>query len=210
MKDEEGSSFFNWKDLGVECGICFNSLPERVSFLAGALDSAVTLKKKAVRKKREKVEEDEAEEIKPEDVKNNKSDADKLSAMEKHMNRMKKKLQARTKEEIEKHPDAGAYPDIDGIKFLFNPKSFTQTVENIFNFGFLIKKGEAEIGVRPAGLTGPGQNPGLYVATRKHNEEDDAVPTQAVCSFTMSDWRRLCKAYELEEGDLGHRKGSKL
>jgi hypothetical protein len=198
--------------LGSEAGICFNALPECVTFLAGALDHDVTVKKKAARKPREKAVVDDSEVVKPETVINNKSDADKLSAMEKAMRVIRRKLVARTLEEKDKSPSAGEHPDIDGVQFLVNPKSFTQTVENIFNFSFLIKKGEAEIGVRPRGALNNSlaQKPGLFTAHRTLNDPDAATEcTQAVCSFTMADWRRLCESRNMQEGDLPHRTGTK-
>ena len=129
----ETGRYFDWKLLGVECGICFNALPDRVSFLAGSLDHEVKIKKRAERKKREQVqEEDESQAVNPEKVDNsaNRNDADKLSAMEKNMRTLKKKL-------LKKQVEEGGHKEIDAVKFLFNPKSFTQTVENIFNFSFL-------------------------------------------------------------------------
>jgi hypothetical protein len=107
----------------------------------------------------------------------------------------------------------GHHPDIDGIRFLVNPKSFTQTVENIFNLGFSVKKGEVEIGVRERGLSPEGQlhTGGLYIRYRgavSAEQMQHVQATQAVCAFTMADWRRMCQARGHEECDLGHRKGS--
>jgi len=129
----EGGKFFDWNKLGIECGVCFNALPERVSFLAGSLDVDVEIKKRKASKKRVHQEE-EAEEVNPEKVNNDEQRgdaADKLSAMEKNMKTLKSKLAKKQK----KANDEGT--DIDGVKFLFNPRSFTQTVENFFNFTFL-------------------------------------------------------------------------
>jgi non-structural maintenance of chromosomes element 4 len=214
------SEYFDWKFLGVEAGICFNALPERVTFFAGALDQEVTVKVRAARQPRVKEATSEEAEVKPEAVenKNNKGNADDLSAMEKAMRAIRKKLTARSMEEINTNPGTNElsdqHPDIDGIQFLFNPTSFTQTVENIFNFSFLIKKGEAEIGVRPPLRR---RSPtGAYVAYRTFNpDEQTAECTQAVCVFTMADWRRLCAkqaAASPEQhfvGDLPHRKGTR-
>jgi hypothetical protein len=184
-----------------------------VTFLAGALDSELEARKKAARKPREKVTEEEAEEVKPENVQNSnkQGDADKLSAMEKNYKVLKQKLKERTKELRQQHPNLGQHPDIDGIRFLVNPKSFTQTVENIFNLGFSVKKGEVEIGVRERGLTPEGQlNSGLYIRYRgavAAEQMQHVQATQAVCAFTMADWRRMCQARGHEDCDLGHRKG---
>lgn len=202
---KQGSSrFFDWKTLGRECGICYNAIPDRVSFLAGSLDSLAEMKTKLARKTRQKETIDEAKEEEPEAVQNNKSDADQLSAAEKNLKLMKQVLKTRSRQEAEKQGRKSA--PVDGVSFLFNPNSFTQTVENIFNFSFLIKKGEAEIGVR--------DDIGLYVLPKHRPSDEDfqnsqTSATQAVVSFTMSDWRRLVKAHGLTKGDLPHRTGSK-
>ena len=233
------SQYFDWKFLGIEAGICFNAIPERVTFLAGALDHQVTMKVRAVRQARVKNTINDEVEVKPETVDNttNKGDADKLSAMEKAMRVIRKKLKTRSLEEAEKGASADKNgsdennPDIDMVRFLFNPQSFTQTVENIFNFSFLIKKGEAEIGVRPTKSLGNSNSTtpsGGFVAYRNFegsslnddpNDDMTSTATQAVCRFTMADWRRLCQQQAVaagsgttgsfEQGDLPHRTGTK-
>jgi Nse4 C-terminal len=187
------------------------------------------VKARTVRQARVKSTISDEVEVKPQAVDNstNKGDADKLSAMEKAMRVIRKKLKARSMEEMDIMKQKGEIsdqpPDIDLVQFLFNPKSFTQTVENIFNFSFFIKKGEAEIGVRPPlrRMT----SSGAYVAFRTFNnpQHDDtentnntATATQAICRFTMADWRRLCtkhanqsKDHQFIQGDLPHRTGTK-
>jgi hypothetical protein len=233
------SQYFDWKFLGIEAGICYNAIPERVTFLAGALDHQVPMKTRTVRQARVKNTINDEVEVKPEAVNNttNKGDADKLSAMEKAMRVIRKKLKIRSIEEMEKRSantknDSNEdHPDIDMVQFLFNPQSFTQTVENIFNFSFLIKKGEAEIGVRSKSLGNNAGNGGIpsgaYVAYRTYNasafdhsdpnDTSSSSATQAVCRFTMADWRRLCQqqatsygdTVSFEQGDLPHRTGTK-
>ena len=92
----------------------------------------------------------------------------------------------------------------------FNPNSFTQTVENIFHFSFLVKQGEAgikkrsveeakEYGVEP----GPVMAPMSEDATMK-------PPKQAIVSLNMKDWRDMCEAYNVEESDVPHRVDGKV
>jgi non-structural maintenance of chromosomes element 4 len=200
-----------WKDLGRSCGVCFNAIPDRVSFLAGPLDAELPDKKakrqQAERKKREpssRVAEVELKQVKDQDGDGEDDDddekeggkADRLSACETNRRKMKALL-------IKKYQssDAPDPPKIDAVKFLLNPKSFTQSVENLFNFSFLVKKGEAEIGVNDS--PGLGQTRGLYVMPKANGE--GMASRQAVIGFTMRDWKRLCDAAGLEEGDLPHR-----
>jgi hypothetical protein len=193
---------FQWRALGFSCGVCFNSVPERVGFLAGPLDAELPEKKKADRARAEgrnrnvaKVVEVELKEMKDGEQEEAESKANRLGACEKNLKDMKSILKKKT---IKKGRD-----DIPGAQFLLNPKSFTQTVENIFTFSFLVKKGEAEIGIREnAGL---GETKGLYVAPRSHDAENNVLPKQSVLSFTMRDWMRLCYCLNVTEGDLPHR-----
>ena len=89
LKSSAGSKYFDWKALGRECGVCFNSVPENVSFFAGSLDSQLEHKQRNARKVREKVIVDESQEMEPESVQNNKTtDADQLSGAEKNLKQM--------------------------------------------------------------------------------------------------------------------------
>jgi hypothetical protein len=91
--ESSGSSCFDWRTLGAECGICFNALPERVSFLAGPLDAQLTepTEKKA-RVVWQRAVAEQGEEVKLEQVQagdKQKEDVDQPSALFKQM---KKKL----------------------------------------------------------------------------------------------------------------------
>jgi hypothetical protein len=219
----EGSSCFDWRTLGAECGICFNALPERVSFLAGPLDAQLTepTEKKA-RVVRQRAVAEKGEEVKPESVKEGdkqKKDVDQLSVL---LKQMKKKLKDRCTETYDTNKERAAGDEaaeklvqdtgmeIDGVQYLFNPDSFTQTVENIFHYSFLIKKGEAAIGVRSRrsqALEESSQSEfgvqGLWVKPAPRKEYVESK--QAVVAFTMKDFRAMCQGYDLQKGDLPHR-----
>lgn len=97
--------------------------------------------------------------------------------------------------------------EICATNYLFNPKSFTQTVENIFHYSFLVKKGTAALNIRKTGF-GENGKPGpvvKYVVPKKSHPKNK----QFVLNMTMKDYRDLLKAYEVTEGDLPHRTGSK-
>lgn len=215
----------------MQSGVCFNAVPSCVSFLNGPLTDGRTLEVKQ-RAKRQKPEEDDedVEEERPEDVQGHTTkDADQLSAIEQSMRVLHKTLQKRVNttyaENKRKLSDAydGQIPpklkkklkrhgvEIDAIQYLFNPKSFTQTVENLFHYSFLVKRGNASLRVNDKGFgefLGEDTNGGIFA---KYVNEDTShpLPKQAIISLTMKDWRDLCKAYEVTDGDLPHRTGSK-
>lgn len=215
------SGKFDWNLLGREAGTCFNSVPSGISFLCGPMDLVYEPKERKVRQRR--VVEEDAEEEKAEELTNqNKKDADKLSAVEQHIKTINKTLKKRSVQECqEKLEELSSLPELTdsqkakkeklekrglepicAIKCLFNPKSFTQTVENVFHFSFLVRTGAAKIQV--------GTN------------EDDAGPkimpsrleagvntSQAIVALNMRDWKAMCEAFQVEESDVPHRTGSK-
>lgn len=161
---------------------------------------------------------DEAEEERPEEVKNQETNADQLSAVERNIVVVRKTLKKRSHaaykqvvEEIAELPEEEQGParkraretagETCAIQYVCNPKSFTQTVENLFHFSFLIKKGEAKFCVRDG-------KPKVALVPEK-NVDQKPPAKQSVVSFNMRDWRRLCKAYKVKKGDIPHRTGSK-
>lgn len=203
---------FDWKKLGAEVGVCFNALPSNVTFLAGPLDADYTPKprKKQERQKRSS-ESDDEEEIKPEDVKNQEKDADKLSAVEQNIqtvsdvlskksNHERKRVQEQTNLDDLEPAKRQRIGEIGAIEYLFNPKSFTQTVENLFHFSFLLKDGRACIYATDD--KGPMVQPQPQVA-------EHPPPRQSIISLNMRDWRRLTEAYQVDKSLVPHRTGSK-
>lgn len=222
--------YFDWDLLGSQAGVCFNAAPSNVSFLNGPLTDGKILEVKQRQKRVRHQEDSEAEEENPEEVKGHTDrNADQLSAIEKSMKdlykTLKKKantvyaenkrtleevhgedLDSKLKKKLKRHG-----PKIDAVQYLFNPKSFTQTVENIFHFSFLVKKGSASLKVdkhgfgKFVGQDSPGGLFCTYVTESNHHP----IPKQAIVSLTMKDWRDLVKAHNVTKGDLPHRTGSK-
>jgi len=108
-----------------------------------------------------------------------------------------------------KEKDIGEVP---AVPFLFNPHSFTQTVENIFGLSFLVKKGDAKIGVRkPEECTSEHATPGLFIKSEDSKSEEKTVPPakQAIVSLSMADWKAMVQAYDVEQSVVPHRGKSK-
>jgi hypothetical protein len=246
------NSYFDWRLLGVEAGACFNAVPAGVVFLNGPLmegqDDCPANRQRAVRQRRTKGADDDAEEDKPEDIKGHTDrNEDNLSAVQQNIQAVADALVAkvdrgyrsRKAQLAELYGGAGQRsdavperalkrlkknPDQCAVELLFNPKSFTQTVENIFHYSFLVKKGTAALTVRErdvelvdpqtasdegedrtADLTLRGGPVVRYVRARDVTPE----PRQAIVSLTMEEFRNLVEAYGVEKSDVPHRTGSK-
>jgi len=199
------------------------------------------------RKKQTVQSDDEAEEEQPEDVEQKdkkNSDGNELSAVEKHMKVISRTLEKKCKDaNVEAKERAEEFKsqiavkmddeqvktetrrfvnensNLSAVETLFNPQSFTQTVENIFHFSFLVKNGDAGIRARSAEAAAayrapPGpvirpQNPPMKDDSPKKRKAE-GFSTQAVMALNMKDWRDLCQAYEVDESHVAHRVNGKV
>lgn len=90
------------------------------------------------------------------------------------------------------------------FKFVTNPDSFSQTIENIFHLSFLINKGTAAIELDENGLP-------LVYPTDPYSEQDfDEVINrkQVVMPFTMDDWKNIKEIYKIKKPMIPTRGGS--
>lgn len=229
-----------------------------VSFLAGPIHVEFEPKARKKPERRKKVVEDDVEEEEVEDVvqKKGSSKADGkgegLSAVEKQMTVMQKVLKKRCGDVMRKQAvgmgfDLGSGRGMENLpkeekqvlkkigasqvclaKFLLNPDSFTQTVENIFSLSFMVKKGAAEVGVRSeedcarikeskdSFISEDGNyqkeleiNPGPYVTTRRENEREIKEFRQTIVTFTKKNWKDMLGAFSVDKCDMPQRAGGR-
>ncbi len=153
------------------------------------------------------MEEETPEELHQKKGKDNNADSNKLSAVDEHMSVIKKTLTKKSHEEFERRfqqyevmedgsDEKKQYDkylrknghDICAVKFLFNPKSFTQTVENIFHFSFMIKEGAAAISTTQQQDEIDGSSkvrPVVRPATLQNMENKKTHSKQAIVALNM-------------------------
>ncbi|KAI2632915.1 hypothetical protein GGS21DRAFT_491417 [Xylaria nigripes] len=91
---------------------------------------------------------------------------------------------------------------IDLLKFVVNPQSFGQTVENMFYVSFLIRDGAIQLEFDEAGL------PSLQPTAGQDSDapKRDAQRHQAILSIDMQMWRDIIAAFNITESIIEHRK----
>lgn len=178
-----GRHKFNWRMFGMSVGECMRTTP-RVSFMLGAVEKEVKEKKKGERTVRKGVKDIEAKMETPDEIEDGAGTEQTKDATELRVRAMEKalnKLPLRN----------GGTADI--IPFLVNPRSFTQTAENFFDFSFLIKRGAYGLSQSEDGL--------LLVKETDENQAAEAGShgNQCILSLDMQEWKDLCWAYNLTE-----------
>ncbi|RYP46516.1 hypothetical protein DL768_007288 [Monosporascus sp. mg162] len=92
---------------------------------------------------------------------------------------------------------------IDLLKFVVNPRSFGQTVENMFYVSFLIRDGRILVEFDDNDL------PSLQPVSQEGNTgggKHSAQKQQAVLSIDMRTWRDIIDAFDITESIIEHRK----
>ncbi|PHH74335.1 hypothetical protein CDD82_4974 [Ophiocordyceps australis] len=93
---------------------------------------------------------------------------------------------------------------IDLMRFVVNPKSFAQTVENMFYVSFLIRDARVEIEFDDLEL--PALAPVDPEADNERHARHGAAKHQAVLSIDMKTWRDITATLGLTEPMIEHRK----
>lgn len=182
--DEED---FSWETIGRGCSFAF-STPPRVEFLCGPLSKPPAEKKERNKRKSAAAEDDESEgeEETPEDV----NEVDEATeSTQKRLVVLTKKLQEVKSENF--------------FKLLVNPASFTQTVENVFDFSFNVKAGQASLD-----LDANEQPVVSFVDSSRsmmQNDDTELPSTQVVIALSPKDIADAVKRYNITESAIPDR-----
>ncbi|KAK0382398.1 hypothetical protein CLIM01_00211 [Colletotrichum limetticola] len=94
---------------------------------------------------------------------------------------------------------------VDLLRFVVNPKSFGQTVENMFYVSFLIRDGK--VGIEFDSDEYPSLNP---ISNGDANEDGtvkrETAKQQAIFSMDMQTWQDIIDTFEIKEPMITHRK----
>ncbi|CAM9194233.1 unnamed protein product [Pylaiella littoralis] len=201
--EDGGAKLFDWTSWGGNVSMVYLAVPEGGGFMMGPIDKPAKVKRTLLR--RERILDVDAKEITPETVeKTSKKTKQKLDQTQTRIAQMKKQ---------ELHGGTQGLPK-DIFETLINPKSFTQTVENFFDFSFLVKSQAAHISIDeesklPQVTFEGGVQAGGDDESGGSGEGDGGgskpPAKQWLMSFTPADYRELKELYDIQESNIKHR-----
>lgn len=169
--DEDQGDALNWDWLGRTACLPHNYRPAVSGFLLGPLSVQKRVRQLTQRRARERIDPSQAvqpQELQEEDL--DKQETSNLTAMCSNINRLLIKIQREGQETVEKElsevadvtdemvrgvMDKYNVADDGGVplfQFCVNPRSFGQTVENLFYVSFLVRDGSVGVSMDSRGL----------------------------------------------------------
>ncbi|KAK2624843.1 hypothetical protein QTJ16_006036 [Diplocarpon rosae] len=216
---EDDGEALNWAYLGRNACIMHNLRPSVPGFLLGPLSVEKRTKRNIVRKatlKHTQIQATRPEVLQAGDVKKDKNNnlSDLCKSIKEELTQRCAKNQgaveslandSMSEAEVRELMDRFDIAEDGGLayfKFVINPWSFGQTVENIFYVSFLIRDGAAGISTDDRGL------PYLNICSDEEREiavKGDQPKHQAVISIDMNKWESLIEAFDIKEPMIRHR-----
>ncbi|CAK4032923.1 Non-structural maintenance of chromosomes element 4 A [Lecanosticta acicola] len=221
-EDEPDHTQFDWELLGQHACFPYNARPACPSFLLGPLSVEKKVRKQTQRSARQ-TKDTNAKEARPEALTKDdlsQSDQNSLSAicgnikkhLSAHIQKEAKAMERKFSSEAELATEAGKYwlrrhritryggPVL--FDYVINPRSFGQTVENMFYISFLIKEGYAGIASDDDGMPVLTEAEPMDVNQKR---AQNIQRHQAVFSLDYSTWQKLIQAFDITESMIAHR-----
>ena len=181
---------FNWEKLGAWAIDNFNTVCGVTTMFGPFQDLLPKERQVAQRRRREPL----GQLVKPAEQENAKACATEQQETDKNMEEMLNVLLAPEQEK-------GV-----GLPLLvLNPKSFSQTVENIFTLSFLVREGRAKMESNPSGK-------GILVTAvlnkrsgQGEKEGPKAGTSQWISTFNMRDWKKMTEVIPASKCLMSHR-----
>ena len=172
--DSDGA--IDWADLGKDVSVFFRRIP-KLDAMNGAFKIAKKKKKRTARpKEARKAKEMAIEPTMTHSTQIEKDDEDKEGAtVQEIIDQVQRTLQ-------ENAPEGKT---VDPLKLLVNPKSFSQTIENVFFTAFGAKQGNVKIGVDQQGT------PYMSEAKKDPTESNEKDPRQFIFTLDYGAWKAL-------------------
>ena len=219
--DEDDDQQLDWHHLGRNACFPYNSRPCLSGFMLGPLSVQKRVRQQTQRRARE-AHANPANAIRPQELRDEdmeKQETANLTVICSEIKELLYTVQKRAEEELERIFDSN--PDMtddesqallrkytladDGnvplFDFCVNPKSFGQTVENMFYISFLIKEGSVGLGFDSRGL------PTLGMAVGKTVEQRQEAPrNQAVFTLDFEMFEEIVAGFGIQKSVIPNRK----
>jgi hypothetical protein len=223
-EDDDAGDTMNWDYLGKNACVLYNSRPCLTGFLLGPLSVQKKVRQQTQRKARE-ARTQPAEAIRPvqlgeEDLEKQesanlteicteiafllkKATHKNSEAAQKELNELEETEDGVSEEQAREILRRNCIADNECIplfNFCINPKSFGQSVENMFYVSFLIKEGKVGLDLDSQGL------PTLGMAElRSMEERQETHRNQVIFTLSMEIWEDIIKSFGIKESIIPHR-----
>lgn len=238
-EDVDDGDELNWARLGSSACLRYNSRPSVPGFLLGPL--SIEKKARKVTQRVARLRPSQYTQTQPVMLKAGELEHDETKALT-HLTKMIYARMVKTRRErVDKHTlakerfpnmshsDAKKLMESHGLlyprkslnlwQFVVNPRSFGQTVENIFYVSFLIRDGKARLDPDDDGQIGLGESKDpnssscvsheLLVPENSGNGEvakgKNSTKYQGIISIDMKEWKELIDLYDIKESMIEHR-----
>ncbi|KAL1971015.1 hypothetical protein VTN77DRAFT_2849 [Rasamsonia byssochlamydoides] len=225
-EEDEGDAL-NWDWLGRAACLPHNARPSVSGFLLGPLSVQKRTRQQTQRRARERIDPSQAvrpQELQEEDL--DRQETSNLTALCTSINQLlietQRKSQNAVNEELsqmEEEPTEEIIQQVmakhniadDGgvplFRFCINPRSFGQSVENLFYISFLVRDGTVGVSLDSRGL------PTLQAARPYAPNEarrQGIQKHQAIFSLDFETWHDLIETYQITESIIPHREEEEL